>query len=44
MQSIQAHTVLAAELEEGINGKREIYMIYGELVNGSAGIILGMVW
>jgi hypothetical protein len=33
-----------AELEEGIHGKREIYMIYGELVNGSVGIIPGKVW
>jgi hypothetical protein len=39
------HTNLPAELEEGINGKRRnIYMIYEELVNGSTGIILGKVW
>jgi hypothetical protein len=35
---------LPAELEERINRKKEIYMIYGELVNGSARIIPGKVW
>jgi hypothetical protein len=37
-------TNLPAELQEGINGKRRNISSKGEMVNGSAGIILGKVW